>query len=172
MSRKHRKGHGRGARSMAGGDMGGGGGMHHAQYGHGQYGGLGGAYGPGAGAPEGGFHGIEAGFGRAMGAGSAAAGQAQGLHAGLQASLNAAGLDAGLLQDVPAFLRSRSTEQFLLGALIGAAATWVLSDEELRGRIVKSAMKLYVGLAGGFEEMKEQVADIRAEVDAERDGGR
>lgn len=71
---------------------------------------------------------------------------------------------------MPAFLRNRSTEQFLLGALIGAAAAWVLSDEELRGKIVKSAIKLYAGVAGGVEEMKEQMADIRAEVEAERSG--
>ncbi|ENO88637.1 hypothetical protein [Thauera linaloolentis] len=81
-----------------------------------------------------------------------------------------AGLDGGLLQGMPAFLRTGNTEQFLLGALIGAAAAWVLSDEELRGKIVKSAMKLYTGVAGGFEEMKEQMADIRAEVEAERHG--
>ncbi|THF65467.1 hypothetical protein E6C76_07680 [Pseudothauera nasutitermitis] len=93
-----------------------------------------------------------------------------GLQEGLRAGLNAAGLDAGLLQGMPAFLRSRNTEQFLLGALIGAAAAWVLSDEELRGKLVKSAIKLYAGVAGGFEEMKEQMADIRAEVEAEQHG--
>ena len=76
----------------------------------------------------------------------------------------------GLSDDLPAFLRTRNSEQFLLGALIGAAAAWVLSDEELRGKIVKSAMKLYAGVAGGFEEMKEQMADIRAEVEAEQHG--
>lgn len=93
-----------------------------------------------------------------------------GLQAGLQAGLGPTGLDGGLLQGMPAFLRTRNSEQFLLGALIGAAAAWVLSDEELRGKIVKSAMKLYAGVAGGFEEMKEQMADIRAEVEAEQHG--
>lgn len=102
--------------------------------------------------------------------GGASQGAMPGMQAGIQAGLNAAGLDAGLLQGMPAFLRTRTTEQFLLGALIGAAAAWVLSDEELRGKIVKSAIKLYTGVAGGFEEMKEQMADIRAEVEAERSG--
>ncbi len=82
----------------------------------------------------------------------------------------AQGMDAGLLQGLPAFLRSRNTEQFLLGALLGAAAAWVLSDEELRGKLVKSAMNMYAGVAGSFEEMKEQMADLKAEVEAERHG--
>ncbi len=81
------------------------------------------------------------------------------------------GLDPSLLQGLPAMLRSRHTEQFLLGALIGAAAAWVLADEELRGKLVKAGIKLYAGVAGGLEEMKEQMADIRAEVEAERHGG-
>ncbi len=81
------------------------------------------------------------------------------------------GLDAGFLQGLPQMLRSRHTEQFVLGALIGAAAAWVLADEELRGKLVKAGVKLYAGIAGGVEEMKEQMADIRAEVEAERHGG-
>lgn len=78
------------------------------------------------------------------------------------------GMDGGLLQGMAAFFPSRGTEQFVLGMMIGAAAAWVLTDEELRGKLVKAGMKLYAGVAGGFEEMKEQMADIRAEVDAER----
>jgi uncharacterized protein HemY len=62
---------------------------------------------------------------------------------------------------------SRQTEQFVLGALIGATAVYVLGDEEMRNKLLKSAMKLYAGIAGGLEEIKEQVADIRAEVAAE-----
>lgn len=73
------------------------------------------------------------------------------------------GLFAGLLP-------SGRNEQFLLGALIGAAATYVLSDEELRGRMIRAGLRLYTGLAGGLEEMKEQVADLKAEVAAERAG--
>lgn len=77
-------------------------------------------------------------------------------------------LQAGFLSSLglPAGFGSRTTEQFLLGALLGAAATYVLSDEELRGKIVKGAMKLYSGVAGGFEELKEQIADLKAEAEA------
>ena len=78
--------------------------------------------------------------------------------------------DSTLLQGLPAFLRTRQTEQFLLGAMVGAAAAWVLSDEELRGKLVKAGMKLYTTVAAGFEEMKEQMSDIKAEVEAERHG--
>jgi hypothetical protein len=60
-----------------------------------------------------------------------------------------------------------TSEQFIIGALIGAGAAYVLSDEELRGKIMKSAMKLYTGLAGGVEEFKEQIADLKAEIEAE-----
>lgn len=87
--------------------------------------------------------------------------------AGLGAALGAA---PGLSQGVSDFLRSRQSEQFLLGALVGAAASWVLSDEELRGKMVKSVMKLYANVGGALEEVKEQMADIRAEVEAERLG--
>jgi hypothetical protein len=65
---------------------------------------------------------------------------------------------------------SRQTEQFLLGALVGAGATYVLSNEELRDRILKGVLKVYTDVTGGLEEMKERAADLRAEVEAERSG--
>lgn len=77
---------------------------------------------------------------------------------------------AGVMQQLPAFLRTGNSEQFLMGALLGVAAAWVLTDEELRGKILKGVMKVYAGAAGGFEEMKEQMADLKAEVEAERHG--
>lgn len=73
-----------------------------------------------------------------------------------------------LLEDFPRLMKSRQSEQFLLGALVGAAAAYVLSDEELRGKLVKSGIRLYSNVVGSFEEMKEQVADLKAEVEAER----
>lgn len=67
-------------------------------------------------------------------------------------------------------LPSGRTEQFLLGAVIGAAAAYLLSDEELRGKLIKSGIKMYSNLMGGIEEIKEQVADLNAEVMAEQSG--
>lgn len=66
---------------------------------------------------------------------------------------------------------ARPSEQLLLGALLGAAAVYVLGDEKLRGKIMKSGMKLYASIIGGIEEMKEQAADLRAEMETGFDGG-
>ncbi|AYH42208.1 DUF5132 domain-containing protein [Azoarcus sp. DN11] len=81
------------------------------------------------------------------------------------------GFDEGLLKAMPGLLKSRQYDQFLLGAAIGAAAAYVLGDEELRGKLLKTGMKLYAGLLGGVEEFKEQMADLKAEVEAEQHGG-
>ena len=62
------------------------------------------------------------------------------------------------------------SEQFLLGLAVGGAAAWLLSDEDLRGKIMRSGLKLYANVAGGLEEMKEQMSDIQAELAAEDDG--
>ena len=67
-------------------------------------------------------------------------------------------------------LGSRKTEQFVLGALAGAAAVYVMGDEELRGKLVKAGMRFYSNISGSFEEMKEQMADIKAEMAAEEHG--
>jgi len=56
----------------------------------------------------------------------------------------------------------------VVGALLGAAAVYVLSDEKLRGMLLKAGIGLYSSVAGGFAEMKEQMADIQAEMQAER----
>jgi len=76
----------------------------------------------------------------------------------------------GLLGGLSNLLPGRPSEQFLVGALIGAAAAYVLSDDELRGKIIRSGLKLYGNLAGGLAEMKEQVADLQAELEAEQAG--
>ena len=54
-------------------------------------------------------------------------------------------------------------QQFLLGAALGVAATYVLGDEQLRAKLIRTGLGLYESLAGGLAEMKEQVADIQAE---------
>jgi len=57
-------------------------------------------------------------------------------------------------------------QQFLAGALLGAAVAYVFADEALRAKLIRGGMQLYAGLAGGFEEIKEQMADIQAEMTA------
>jgi hypothetical protein len=75
----------------------------------------------------------------------------------------------GLLSSLglPRGLGAGTTEPFAVGALLGAAAAYVLADEALRGKIMKSVLRLYTGLAGSVEEFKEQMADVRAEIEAE-----
>jgi hypothetical protein len=57
-------------------------------------------------------------------------------------------------------------QQALIWAALGAAVAWVLSDPEVRDKLIKQAMKLYSELVVGVEEMKEKVSDMKAEVDA------
>ncbi len=76
------------------------------------------------------------------------------------------GANGGILRGLNNWLPSRKSERFLLGVLVGAGAAYVLSDENLRGKIIKSAMKLYSGVAGELEEIKEQIADYKAEIEA------
>ncbi len=105
------------------------------------------------------------------------------MNAGMGASMaggNAAGMGTGMgyappgmdgssfLHNLQGLVGSRNSEQFIVGALIGAAAVYVLGDEEMRAKLMKGMMRLYAGVAGGFEEMKEQVADLKAEVAAEK----
>lgn len=63
-------------------------------------------------------------------------------------------------------LQGNTSQQFLLGAALGAAATYVMSNDELREKIIRSAVKLYSDLAGGVAELKEQMADMQAELQA------
>lgn len=79
---------------------------------------------------------------------------------------NGGGMMSGLANMLPA----GRAEQFLLGAVLGAAAAYVLSDEELRGKLMKSGINLYTNLMGGYAEFKEQMADLQAEAEAERQG--
>lgn len=62
------------------------------------------------------------------------------------------------------------TEQFLIGLLVGGATAYVLSDDELRGKLFKGAIKAYASVMGSVAEMKEQFADLSAEVEAEQSG--
>lgn len=79
-----------------------------------------------------------------------------------------AGNGGGLFGNLPSWIPGTpAQQQFLVGLALGAGAAWVLGDEDRRAALLKTAMKLYSGLSGGFEELKEQAADIRAEMDAQ-----
>lgn len=92
--------------------------------------------------------------------------------------LEAAGVPPGLVQMLAkgaggrrkaepmlgGLLGSRATEQFVLGALAGAAAVYVMGDEDLRRKVVMTGMRLYSNVSGGLAELKEQMADAQAEM--------
>lgn len=130
------------------------------QPGYGATGAMGGMGGMGA------YGAMGAGMGAGMGAdpyGGAGPGMGMGMN-----GMGPGAMNSGFLHSLQGLVGSRHTEQFLLGALLGAAAVYVLGDEEMRAKLVKAGMKLYSGVAGGFEEIKEQMADIKAEVAAEQ----
>ncbi len=76
--------------------------------------------------------------------------------------------DKGILAGVKKLLPESASEQFLVGLLIGAGAAYVLSDEQLRRQIIRYAVQTYGNIVGGFEELREQVADIQAEIRVEQ----
>ena len=57
---------------------------------------------------------------------------------------------------------------FIKGAVIGAAATWLLTNEKVQGALFKSIARLGGMFQGGIEELKEQYEDAQAEVMSEK----
>lgn len=76
----------------------------------------------------------------------------------------------GLLGGLGRLLPAGRTEQFLLGLALGGVAAYLASDQEIRGKLFKGAIKAYANMAGSLAEMKEQMADLQAEVQAEQNG--
>ena len=60
--------------------------------------------------------------------------------------------------------RSTRSNRFMKGLLLGAAATYVLSNEEVQRAAIKSAVKAWSTLQGGVEELKERFQDAEAEL--------
>ena len=94
------------------------------------------------------FNGFGGGFGAGLGAGSSFGG---GSNAGSNA--NFAGLNTGDL---------------LKGALLGAAAAYILSNEDLQKKIFKTLASLSEIVGSTIEEMKERYEDMKAEVQVQR----
>jgi hypothetical protein len=60
--------------------------------------------------------------------------------------------------------RAAPSNRFIRGLVIGAAATYVLSNEEVQRAAIKSAVKAWSTLQGGVEELKERFQDAEAEL--------
>ncbi len=59
-----------------------------------------------------------------------------------------------------------ANDRFLRGLLIGAAATYLLTNEEVQRTVIKGAVKVWTTVQGGLEEAKERFRDAEAELQA------
>lgn len=60
-------------------------------------------------------------------------------------------------------------QRFWTGALIGAAAAFLLTNESVQRATIKTAVKAWSLMEGGFEELKERFRDAQAEIKAEEE---
>ncbi len=60
-----------------------------------------------------------------------------------------------------------ANDRFLKGLLIGAAAAYLLTNENVQRTAIKGAVKAWSLLQGGVEEIKERFHDAEAEIRAE-----
>lgn len=63
-----------------------------------------------------------------------------------------------------------STTELLAGAVVGAAAMYVLTNESVQKRLFKGVAMMSDALSGGLDELKERYGDARAEYEAEKSG--
>lgn len=56
--------------------------------------------------------------------------------------------------------------RFIKGALVGAVAAYLLTNDNVQQAAIKSAVKVWSMLQGGVEEMKERFRDAEAELHA------
>lgn len=59
-----------------------------------------------------------------------------------------------------------SNDRFLKGLLIGAAATYLLTNESVQRTAISGAVKVWNFIQGGVEEIKERFHDAEAELHA------
>lgn len=68
---------------------------------------------------------------------------------------------------ISSFFSSNSSQQdFLKGALIGAVATFILTNKDAQKAIFKGFAKISSLFEMGIEELKERYEDAKAEVDS------
>lgn len=60
-----------------------------------------------------------------------------------------------------------ANERFFKGLLIGAAAAYLLTNENVQRTAIKGAVKAWSLMQGGVEELKERFHDADAEIRAE-----
>ena len=65
-------------------------------------------------------------------------------------------------------LGSINTNDFIKGALIGAVATYILTNESAQKAIFKTVAKGSEMFQAGIEEIKERMEDAKAEIEAKK----
>jgi hypothetical protein len=58
-------------------------------------------------------------------------------------------------------------DRFIKGALIGAAAAYLLTNEQVQRTLIKSAVRTWSLVQSSVEEVKERFHDAEAEIQAE-----
>jgi hypothetical protein len=66
----------------------------------------------------------------------------------------------------PQPVMTSGSERFVRGLLIGAAAAYLLTNEDVQRTVIKGAVKVWSTLQGGIEEAKERFRDAEAEIQA------
>ena len=61
---------------------------------------------------------------------------------------------------------SSAGSRFLKGALVGAAAAYLLTNESVQRTVIRGAVQAWSSLQGGMEELKERFQDAEAELHA------
>lgn len=72
----------------------------------------------------------------------------------------------GMLSSLTRLLPEKTSERFLVGALAGGAIAYGLSDEAARASVLRFAIRTYGDVVGALAEIREQAADIQAEIQA------
>ncbi len=58
---------------------------------------------------------------------------------------------------------------YIKGLLLGAAATYLLTNPKVQRAMVKGVVTLWTSVQGSVEEVKEQIQDIKAEMSMKTD---
>lgn len=56
---------------------------------------------------------------------------------------------------------------FLKGLLLGAGIAYVATNKTVQQAVISASVRLFTSVQGSFEEMKEQIQDIKAELSNE-----
>ena len=73
---------------------------------------------------------------------------------------------AGLVPARPSAAGVLSNPRFMRGVLIGAAAAYLLSNEQVQQAAIRGMVQVWSLVQGGVEEMKERFRDAEAELHA------